>query len=129
MAQSSPAPPVGVYTIAEAARRKGVSYHTVSRAVRTGKLPARRIGRMAMIAAEDLDAWQPVVENTPYQYRGRQPDPAVSPVLMDIVAGEWTEMARRLSALQESVALLTSELTKLRAEVTELRDAIGRDSG
>ncbi len=28
-----------VYTMAEAARLKGVSYHTVSRAVRRGKLP------------------------------------------------------------------------------------------
>ena len=43
-----------VYTMAEAARLKGVSYHTVSRAVRRGKLPATRLGRMALITSEDL---------------------------------------------------------------------------
>jgi len=93
VSDSTPFPTVGgVYTMREAARLKGVSYHTISRTVRTGKLVAQRIGRMAMIGADDLDAWHPIVEKTPHKYRDRQPDPTVSPVLMDIVAGEWAEM-------------------------------------
>ncbi len=57
------------YTMAEAARIKGVSYHTVSRAVRSGKLPAQRLGRMALIAAADLQAWRPMRERAPRKYR------------------------------------------------------------
>ena len=38
-----------VYTMGEAARLKGVSYHTVSRAVRRGVLQAQRIGKMVFI--------------------------------------------------------------------------------
>jgi excisionase family DNA binding protein len=105
----------GVYTMAEAARLKGVSYHTVSRAVRTGKLPVQRIGRMAMITAEDLEAWQPMVERRTSRHRYRAPDPSATPVLMDPVVGEWAEMMRRVSALEETVAALTSEVAELRA--------------
>ncbi len=99
----------------EAARLKGVSYHTVSRAVRTGKLPVRRIGRMAMIAAEDLEAWQPMVERRTSRHRNRAPDPSATPVLMAPIAGEWAEMMRRMSALEETVVALTSEVAKVRA--------------
>jgi excisionase family DNA binding protein len=53
------------YTMTEAAQIKGVSYHTVSRAVRSGKLPAQRLGRMALIAAADLQAWRPMHERAP----------------------------------------------------------------
>lgn len=59
----------GRYTMAEAARVKGVSYHTVSRAVRSGKLPAQRLGRMALIDANDLRVWQPMRERAPRKYR------------------------------------------------------------
>lgn len=59
--------------MAEAARVKGVSYHTVSRAVRSGKLPAQRLGRMALIASKDLDAWQPMRERAPRKYRRPEP--------------------------------------------------------
>ena len=118
MSDSTASPPVGgVYTMREAARLKGVSYHTVSRAVRTGKLPVRRIGRMAMIAAEDLEAWQPMVERRTSRHRNRAPDPSATPVLMDPVVGEWAEMVGRLSALEETVAALTSEVAKVRAAV------------
>ncbi len=64
-AVDGPGEPTGtgdVYTMAEAARLKGVSYHTVSRAVRRGKLPAKRLGRMALIDAGDLRTWQPMRE-------------------------------------------------------------------
>jgi excisionase family DNA binding protein len=105
----------GIYTMAEAARLKGVSYHTVSRSVRRGKLPVQRIGRMAMIAAEDLGAWQPMVERRTSRHRNRVPDPSATPALMDPIAGEWAEMVGRMSALEETVAALTSEVAKLRA--------------
>jgi hypothetical protein len=105
----------GVYTMGDAARLKGVSYHTISRAVRTRKLPVRRIGRMAMIAAEDLGVWQPMVERRTRKHRTRRPDPSATPVLMAPIAGEWAEMVRRLSALEETVAALTSEVAELRA--------------
>jgi len=105
----------GVYTMVEAARLKGVSYHTVSRAVRRGKLPVRRIGRMAMIAAEDLDAWQPMVERRTSRHRNRVPDPSATPALMDPMVGEWAELVRRVSALEETVVALTSEVAKVRA--------------
>lgn len=52
-------------TMVEAARLKGVSYHTVSRAVRKGRLPVERLGRMALISARDLHAWRPVKERVP----------------------------------------------------------------
>ncbi len=76
-----------------------------------------------MIASADLDAWQPAVEKAPRKYRDRQPDAAVRPMLMDIVAGESTEMARRVSALEEAVNALSLGLAQLRAEVAELRAA------
>lgn len=59
----------GRYTMAEAARVKRVSYHTVSRAVRSGKVPATRLGRMALIDAADLQAWEPMRERAPRKYR------------------------------------------------------------
>jgi excisionase family DNA binding protein len=55
--------------MAEAARVKRVSYHTVSRAVRSGKVAATRLGRMALIDAADLQAWEPMRERAPRKYR------------------------------------------------------------
>jgi len=92
-----------VYTMIEAARLKGVSYHTVSRAVRRGKLPARRLGRMALIAAEDLRAWRPMRERAPHKYRRREPNPEATPALLDLASGERVELARNLSTLYEAV--------------------------
>ncbi len=69
-----------VYTMAEAARLKGVSYHTVSRAVRTGRLPCARMGRQVLIPGEALEAWRPMVERRPKRYTGRLPDKGVAPV-------------------------------------------------
>jgi excisionase family DNA binding protein len=101
---SAPTPPsVGgdVYTMAEAARLKGVSYHTVSRAVRREKLPAKRLGRMALIAADDLRAWRPMRERAPRKYRRREPNPEATPALLDLASGERVELARRLSTFYE----------------------------
>ena len=53
------------YTMAEAAQFKGVSYHTVSRAVRRKRLTHHRIGRQVLIASADLMAWRPMVERRP----------------------------------------------------------------
>jgi excisionase family DNA binding protein len=92
-----------VYTMAEAARLKGVSYHTVSRAVRRGKLPAQRLGRMALISAEDLRDWRPMRERAPKKYRRREPNPAAAPALLDLASGERVALASRLAILSEVV--------------------------
>src|SRR6266545_228111 len=92
-----------VYTMAEAARLKGVSYHTVSRAVRRGKLPAQRLGKMAFINAADLQAWRPMVERAPRKYRRRTPQSDASPALIDLASGERVELARQLSVMLQVV--------------------------
>ncbi len=69
-----------VYTKAEAARLKGVSYQTVSRAVRTGELHCTRTGRQILIPADGLEAWRPMVERRPRRYPERWPDRSVAPV-------------------------------------------------
>ncbi len=68
--------------MADAAQFKGVNYHTVSRAVRQGKIAVTRIGRQALIARADLEAWRPMVERAPRKYRQRTPDPDVTPLLV-----------------------------------------------
>lgn len=92
-----------LYTMDEAARLKGVSYHTVSRAVRSGRLPAQRLGRMAMMTAADLAAWQPMRERAPKRYRQPEPGPASTPGVVDLASGERIELARRLSTLYEAI--------------------------
>jgi excisionase family DNA binding protein len=92
-----------VYTMAEAARLKGVSYHTVSRAVRRGKLPATRLGRMALITSEDLRDWRPMRERAPRKYRRREPNPEATPALLDLASAERVELASRLASLSETL--------------------------
>ncbi len=92
-----------VYTMAEAARLKGVSYHTVSRAVRRGKLPATRLGRMALITSEDLRDWRPMRERAPRKYRRREPNPEATPALLDLASAERVELASRLASLSETI--------------------------
>jgi excisionase family DNA binding protein len=92
-----------VYTMAEAARLKGVSYHTVSRAVRRGKLPAQRLGKMAFITAADLQAWRPMVERAPRKYRRRSPQSDAAPALIDLASGERVELARQLAVMLQIV--------------------------
>jgi len=92
-----------VYTMAEAARLKGVSYHTVSRAVRRGKLPATRLGRMALITSEDLREWHPMRERAPRKYRRREPNPEATPALLDLASAERVELASRLATLYEAL--------------------------
>lgn len=90
-----------VYTMAEAAALKGVSYHTVSRAVRRGKLNAQRLGRMALISAEDLRAWEPMRERAPHKYRRRSPNPDASPALVDLTMKDRVSLALELSTFIE----------------------------
>ena len=70
------------YTLADAAQFKGASYHTVFRAVRRGKLIATRLGRQALIARADLNAWTPMKERAPRKYRQREPNADVTPTLV-----------------------------------------------
>ncbi|HEV2106754.1 MAG TPA: ATP-binding protein [Thermomicrobiales bacterium] len=95
-----PATPADLYTMAEAARLKGVSYHTVSRAVRRGKLPVKRLGRMALIDGEDLRAWAPMRERAPLKYRRREPQ-AAAPAMLDMASRDRVELAGRLSTLYQ----------------------------
>lgn len=90
-----------VYTLVEAARLKGVSYHTASRAVRSGKLPHKRVGRMAFVAAADLAAWRPMIERRPHRYAKREPDPGATPALIDLASGDRVALARQLATLLE----------------------------
>jgi excisionase family DNA binding protein len=87
----------------EAARIKGVSYHTVSRAVRKGKLAATRNGRMVLISRDDLANWTPMRERAPHRYQRRAPEPDASQRVIDLASGERIELARRISALIEAM--------------------------
>ena len=101
-----------VYTMAEAARLKGVSYHTVSRAVRRGKLPATRLGRMALITSEDLREWRPMRERAPRKYRRREPNPEATPALLDLASAERVELASRLASLYEALFAAAGEMDR-----------------
>lgn len=98
-----------VYTMAEAARLKGVSYHTVSRAVRRGKLPATRLGRMALIQSEDLREWRPMRERAPRKYRRREPNPEATPALLDLASSDRVELASQLAAVYEAIYLVVGD--------------------
>jgi excisionase family DNA binding protein len=100
-----------VYTMAEAARLKGVSYHTVSRAVRRGKLPATRLGRMALITSEDLREWRPMRERAPRKYRRREPNPEATPALLDLASAERVELASRLATLSETLHAAATDMS------------------
>ena len=101
-----------VYTMAEAARLKGVSYHTVSRAVRRGKLPATRLGRMALITSEDLREWRPMRERAPRKYRRREPNPEATPALLDLASAERVELASRLASMYEALFAAAAEVPR-----------------
>lgn len=90
-----------VYTMGEAARLKGVSYHTVSRAVRRGVLPAQRIGKMVFITKTNLQAWRPKYDRAPMQYRHRTPVPDAKPAMIDLASGDRVQLAGHLATLLE----------------------------
>lgn len=87
------------YTMAEAARRKGVSYDTVSRAVRRGVLAVERAGRLVLIPAAALEAWTPMAERARRSYPRRSPAPVAPTALLGLATGDRVELVRRVSAL------------------------------
>jgi len=95
------------YTMADAARLKGVSYHTVSRAVRRGTLPAQRIGKMAFISAADLQAWHPMVQRAPRKYRRRMPELDAMPSTIDLASAERVVWAQQIATLIETTRWAT----------------------
>jgi PAS domain S-box-containing protein/excisionase family DNA binding protein len=97
-----------VFTMEEAARRKGVSYHTVSRAVRSGKLRAKRLGRMALIDAAELHRWTPMRQRAPKRYR-KPPDLEAVPGVVDLASGERIELARRLAVFSQTIHVAAAE--------------------
>ena len=101
-----------LYTMAEAARLKGVSYHTVSRAVRRGKLPARRLGRQALIAAADLAAWEPMYARAPKRYRRRAADPAAAPAPVGAAALDRAALVALIEGLPADDAALVVALCR-----------------
>jgi excisionase family DNA binding protein len=98
------------YTMTEAAKLKGVSYHTVSRAVRKGRLPVVRLGRMALISAEDLRAWRPMRERAPRRYRGQQVAREASPIFLDTALGDHLELTKEISSVYEVIHGAAAEL-------------------
>ncbi|MDQ3780315.1 MAG: hypothetical protein M3354_07210, partial [Chloroflexota bacterium] len=64
-----------------------------------GLLSAQRLGRMALITADDLREWRPQVERAPHKYRHRERDPTATPVQVDLAASEPVERAYELSVL------------------------------
>lgn len=129
MATTTPAPETGsIYTLSEAARLKGVSYQTVSRAIRSGKLPARRVGRMAFVAGADLAAWQPMIQRAPRKYRRRVADPGATPALLDLASGDRVVLAQRFALLVEGLhaAAMDRPIDAFLALLCErLADALG----
>jgi excisionase family DNA binding protein len=99
-----------VYTMGEAARLKGVSYHTVSRAVRRGVLPAQRIGKMVFITMTDLQAWRPKYDRAPMQYRHRTPVPDARPAMIDLASSDRVKLASRLATILEVAEATSREL-------------------
>jgi PAS domain S-box-containing protein/excisionase family DNA binding protein len=97
-----------VFTMEEAARRKGVSYHTVSRAVRSGKLRAKRLGRMALIDGDELRRWSPMRQRAPKRYR-KPPDLDAVPGVVDLASGERIELARRLAVFSQTIHVAAAE--------------------
>ena len=90
-------------TMSEAARLKGVSYHTVSRAVRQGRLPVLRLGRMALISPRDLQEWHPMRERAPRKYRRLAASHDAPGSTVSLISADHVDLARRLAALYELI--------------------------
>ncbi len=99
-----------LYTMDDAARLKGVSYHTVSRAVRRGLLPAQRLGKMVFISLGDLQSWKPMVERAPRKFRSRQHAIGAVPTPLDLASSDRASLAVRLAALLQLSEVATSDL-------------------
>ena len=108
-----------LYTMAQAARRKGVCYHTVSRAVRAGRLPVGRLGRQCLIAAVDLAAWAPMPQKAPRKYR-REPDPEAALAPIGAATLDRAGLERRVAALAGTLVAATPGLPE--AELRSLAE-------
>jgi excisionase family DNA binding protein len=113
-----------LFTMRQAAQRKGVSYHTVSRAVRSGKLPSRRLGRMVLVTAADLDAWRPMRERRPRRYRQRVPDPTIGATSLDQDVLCRAELEREVATLTKRVLRTMGALSAEQLDV--LQQALAR---
>jgi GAF domain-containing protein len=80
--------------------------------VRRGKLPATRLGRMALITSEDLREWRPMRERAPRKYRRREPNPEATPALLDLASAERVELASRLASLYEALYAAASGMPR-----------------
>lgn len=61
----------GWLTIDEASALKGVHRNSIERAIRSGRLPAAKKGRIYLVRPVDLKAWQPV-GHKPRGWQGRR---------------------------------------------------------
>lgn len=119
-------PGTDLLTMADAARIKGVSYHTVSRAVRRGRLPVQRLGRMALIAASDLEAWRPMTERRPRRYQQTGEGSVLH--VFERAADDSIDLARSYAALIEDILedALTLDLATYLARCAErISDGFG----
>jgi excisionase family DNA binding protein len=97
----------GLLSPRDAARLAGVSYSTVLRAVRSGRLPATRVGRVTLIAPDDVRQWSP----------GRAGNPAAAeaaPVAPPTADDTLAELATVLR-MPVSEALMTTLVERLSA--------------
>jgi excisionase family DNA binding protein len=80
--------PAALLTCAQAAQRAGAHIETIRRAVRSGALPAGRVGRSARIEPADLDAWLAPAADRPRRPRthSRRPKAGRNPMADAIAA-------------------------------------------
>lgn len=117
-------------TMTEAARLKGVSYHTVSRAVRKGRLPVVRLGRMALISARDLQEWRPMKERAPRKYRRTGAEDHKHGSGVSLITANHVDLAKRLASLYEVIHSAASEGTLedlARIAITRVAEAFQLD--
>jgi excisionase family DNA binding protein len=100
-----------LYTMAQAARRKGVSYQSVYKAVRDGKLLTQRLGRQRLVTPEHLEAWQPMRQRTPHKYRRREPDLTVIGASLDQASLDRATLEAEVAELATAMARGTGELS------------------
>ncbi len=96
----------GLVSARDAARMAGVSYSTVLRAVRSGRLPATRVGRLALIAPDDVRQWSP----------GRVAAPVSTPAATPAVGNPDLARMAELLRMPLSDSLMTTLVERLGRE-------------
>lgn len=92
------AAPGALVDVATAAQDKGVHPHTVRSAIKTGSLPARRLGRAFLIQRSDLARWQPRPVGRPSATPRRDNDELLAAFNAANTRRHWTR-ARELARL------------------------------